>query len=121
MKFVFPPHLTVNNKDFNSEINTARDEYTLWPKQIAAFNDVFDDSMKVEFKDWEAKRAVHCILLEMAVDESKVAHSAIKYGDTEEGRKLSAKELKELRLKEKIDKKKAKATKKPVPPPAPSS
>ena len=105
MKIVFPPNLTVNNKDFNSEINTARDEHSLSVKQIAAYNDVFDDTMKITFEDWQAKTAVHCILLEMAVDASKVAHSSIDYADTEEGRKEAAKKAKEERLKKKLDKK----------------
>ena len=106
MKFIFPGHLSVNNKDFNSEINTDRDEYTVSRKQIAAFNDVFDDSMTVEYSDWRDKSAVHCILLEMAVDKTKVANSSIRYEDTPQGRMLSAKQLKEMRIKAKVDAKK---------------
>lgn len=106
VKYVFPPGITVNNKDFNADVNTERDEYTLDPKHIQAFNDVFDDSMTVTYEDWNDKVALHCILLEMAVDATKVAFTAIKYKDTEEGRKLSAKEKRAQRKAEKVDKKK---------------
>ena len=107
MLFKFPDNLTVNNRDFNSEINTDRDEYTLDPKSFEVINDLFDADILPTLDDWKNKKAVHCLLLEMTADHSKVAHTAISYGDTEAGRQSANETKMEARRLAKLAAKKA--------------
>lgn len=92
------------------------------PKSFEVLNDVFDDDLPpITLDDWKKKKAIHCILLEMTADHSKVAHTAISYSDTEAGRQSSKEAKLEARHQAKLAAKKAAQTKTKTTPSTPTS
>ena len=123
--YLFPEDVQCSNTHFN-RVN-SNDEFTLYVKHSTAYDNFWDEETtkptdeELEGKDgkvvakemselalaiWASKREMPFILIEMVLDGSIADHDAIKFDDTEEGRRLNM----QKKLDE-ADKKRAQRTK----------